>query len=1064
MPRSFRFSNSPYAIELLEPRRMLTADFHLLFDANRAIASTAAAFPDSAQAGSTIYYAASTPSTGYELWATDGTPEGSRLVKDIAPGKFSSTPQHFGVAPDGTLYFMATDGVHGTELWRSDGTNAGTYMVKDISPGTASSSVSAPVFLNGRAYFVCTTTTDGRELWRSDGTDAGTVRVTNLSAGTALSPFGPLDVVNNHIVYVATPPSDTAAYYSTDLNDNTVKLATIVPQTLPGRVVIGSKVFFAAGTNSDQLWQTDGTVAGTSLVLTLPAAGVNPTPFDHLLSTLNGKLLFTTRYYGQLWVSDLTLAGTVQIKNFSTINSSFIDSMFPFKHELYFGAYADNSGQGLWKTDGTSDGTVLVKNIDPGASNLFPTGNFVEYNNSLYFPAFDATHGQELWRTDGTTDGTQFVNDFWPGPGGGTSLLLGVLRNRLVIAANGQLVSGDGTAGNWQPLSPWSGITKNIVMTGSLVFGDRLIFGSVAGGNIDIWSTDGTDLGTVLLNREIAGVETSGLPIARLGDSFVFVNGSKLYRSDGTPAGTTFITTLSNTSQMTSVGDRVYFSASDTTHGRELWQTDGTLAGTFMVKDLTPGTGNTSLSNLTGVGNKLFFTSNYGGIGTELYVLTAGQTDPIGADLKPGTGSSSPTGLVACGNSLFFIAIPSTSIQIFETDGDQIKSVGGGYSIGTTTTFVRGANGVYFSGRPAGSANQVLWFIPATPGQGDVFTAVQLTGVSDPNTGTLPNNITAVGNLVYFAAASTLSGRELWRTDGTVAGTQQVVDLDPGAGDSILKFFAEDNGKLAFYGSDQVGRAGIWTSDGTAAGTTLIVPSTVDQPNDFQATPIEVGQSLFSLSTSDWAGIELFMLRDPDDIAPEVAIAEVSPEWAPSVSLQFSEAIQNTLSADSFSVIDLNSGQPVPISRVTQNIGTKSVIVTLPNGAGRGQYRLTLRASDVTDLAGNSMPADYTFDFAMLPGDADHNGVVDILDFNILAANFGLSGKTTSEGNYDFSPDGTISITDFNILAANFGDRLSAPANPLKLGTTSITAVTPASAMRSIFADDSNLLSEAGLL
>jgi ELWxxDGT repeat protein len=54
---------------------------------------------------------------GRELWQTDGTAAGTRLVQDVLAGPASSEPASFAAAGD-TLFFAANDGVHGRELWR----------------------------------------------------------------------------------------------------------------------------------------------------------------------------------------------------------------------------------------------------------------------------------------------------------------------------------------------------------------------------------------------------------------------------------------------------------------------------------------------------------------------------------------------------------------------------------------------------------------------------------------------------------------------------------------------------------------------------------------------------------------------------------------------------------------------------------------------------------------------------------------------------------------------------------------------------------------------------------
>src|SRR5947207_2036666 len=77
-------------------------------------------------------------SKGDELWSTDGTPGGTRLLADIHPSFASSSPGP-GIVYHGKYIFAADDGIDGTELWSTDGTPAGTTFFKDLNPGSNSS-------------------------------------------------------------------------------------------------------------------------------------------------------------------------------------------------------------------------------------------------------------------------------------------------------------------------------------------------------------------------------------------------------------------------------------------------------------------------------------------------------------------------------------------------------------------------------------------------------------------------------------------------------------------------------------------------------------------------------------------------------------------------------------------------------------------------------------------------------------------------------------------------------------------------------------------------------------
>src|SRR5262249_1727458 len=86
---------------------------------------------------------------------------------------------------NGTLFLAADDGVHGIELWKSDGTEEGTVLVKDINPGPGHSSPDWLTNVNGTLFFTTFTPETGVELWQSDGSEEGTVLVLDILPGSA---------------------------------------------------------------------------------------------------------------------------------------------------------------------------------------------------------------------------------------------------------------------------------------------------------------------------------------------------------------------------------------------------------------------------------------------------------------------------------------------------------------------------------------------------------------------------------------------------------------------------------------------------------------------------------------------------------------------------------------------------------------------------------------------------------------------------------------------------------------------------------------------------------------
>jgi ELWxxDGT repeat protein len=106
---------------------------------------------------------------GNELWISDGTVSGTKLVKDINPGSSGSSVGGIRqVRSDGWALFAASDGTNGVELWQTDGTPERTQQLQDIALGAASSTPAAFVVAGSRVYFAADDGSTGPELWSLD--------------------------------------------------------------------------------------------------------------------------------------------------------------------------------------------------------------------------------------------------------------------------------------------------------------------------------------------------------------------------------------------------------------------------------------------------------------------------------------------------------------------------------------------------------------------------------------------------------------------------------------------------------------------------------------------------------------------------------------------------------------------------------------------------------------------------------------------------------------------------------------------------------------------------------
>jgi hypothetical protein len=152
----------------------------------------------------------------------------------------------------------------------------------------------------------------------------------------------------------------------------------------------------------------------------------------------------------------------------------------------------------------------------------------------------------------------------------------------------------------------------------------------------------------------------------------------------------------------------------------------------------------------------------------------------------------------------------------------------------------------------------------------------------------------------------------------------------------------------------------------------------------------------------------------PQKVSMNLSEPNVNGSWTVAFALTVTRLADNfTYPVGSF-LLDTNAGGVLSYVASTSQIPAGR----LPDGA----YRAQLAGGTLIDAAGNVQSAAQTFDFFMLTADANRDRVVDTVDFNILAANFSQSGRTFSQGNFDYDAAGNVDTIDFNLLAARFGN------------------------------------------
>jgi ELWxxDGT repeat protein len=404
-------------------------------------------------------------STNIEPWVSDGTEAGTFRVKDIYPGVSAFRNSSYLTAMNGKVYFSANPGNNDYELWVSDGTEVGTKQLKDINPGLNPSDPMRQRAVSGnKLFFTANDGTHGYELWISDGTEAGTKLVKDILPGietSDINPFFNFTPVGDRIFFGYSDPvnggnaSQSGLWVSDGTDAGTYRVSSSTPYNSSGIGVFGNKILYASDKDSNaglELWISDGTSAGTNLLKDINLlkgiyGNYSSEPYLRGGIAFNGKFYFSADdgIHGQeLWVTDGTTTGTQLFADINPgIGASNPGAFTIFNNNLYFMSNNGVNGNELWVTNGTAVGTTLIKDINPGSSSGIFGDGIVAFDNHLYFTANDGVSGNELWISDGTAAGTNLVSDIRAGSASSYQFTKTVTGNKLFFEANDGINGGE---------------------------------------------------------------------------------------------------------------------------------------------------------------------------------------------------------------------------------------------------------------------------------------------------------------------------------------------------------------------------------------------------------------------------------------------------------------------------------------------------------------------------------------------------------------------------------------------------------------------------------------------
>ena len=825
-----------------------------------------------------VFFIATDPTRGEELWRSDGTTEGTRLVADLTPGRQGSYMTLLGTVGNQVIFRQALG------IWVSDGTDPGTRQLADLCSECSSRIVGSISLSDGKrgdkVLFRVDHRTLGGALWVSDGTPEGTGPMPGVSfprfmpnlfglldAGTAVFPVRDTD--HNYTLWRSDGTPEGTLPYQPLCEGCHVEFTFMTPA--------GGKVYFTTGSSATgpEPWVTDGTPEGTQMLIdTIPGPIGN---YDY------GWLEYEGTIYGLLYecpdlcivATDGTPEGTrfapelypdvegLKPSQMQTAGSDLVMSFYNETEERYelwnvggaemsrlqtspwlrlFNIEVDleldgrviyatrseiGSAAALWATDGSS----IQKLADVEPDELAILGDSVIFQGTV--ASADGTHDSEPWISDGTPSGTRQLLEIYPPTTDSNPTEFLAWGSDLVFWTEEERLPNP-----WpRQLRRTDGVTSTLLRTDTsrwttTVAGGRLYAADFDAEWVDVFEPDG----------DVSTVDIGQLPW-----------------------------------DMVAIGRRVLISGARS--GQPLWISRGTQLQTQQIADINPDwfppcppllCYPTPLEGypdqLTPLGRQVLFVafedddrsqlwSTSGEVG-DAQLLAEFELDP---DTPTFVESPHPEQITTAGNVAFFTAFDlPTGRELWATDGTPEGShLLADLSPGAESSDIRhltawGSRVVFALGTETGDQ---LWLAKH-----------QAQRLVDLGPKAQIHQIVATARGLFIAASTPEHGRELHVFNRQSAQGHRIFDLRPGPRGSGVADITLISGGILFAADHGQGSGHEpWVSDGTLAGTHLLIDLYPGPEASSPGQGLQIGNTVYFAATSPTVGRELFAL----DLGPE---------------------------------------------------------------------------------------------------------------------------------------------------------------------------------------------------